>query len=213
MTDTKRVTAEEYVPCAHFIPEFWGGSGQAVLSSVNDGLLEPASGLGVLGQESWFVTKFTAEEEPSLVSYLGLKGEENRHKLAALFKRPMTWKQYCEEISASNCTDADETAQRYPNSTESEDIKMYAEGLYQGYFQFTEANNCTKWPENCTGHVANYPCGWSSGMESNIYHLNMGLDPNNGPGGSPSGYKTSQLTGKGVLHGDSLLLDNFSHCI
>ncbi|KAL3905883.1 MAG: hypothetical protein SGARI_004253 [Bacillariaceae sp.] len=194
LTDTKRVTAEDYVPCAHFIPEFWGGSGQAVLNSVNEGLLEPASGLGVLGQESWFVTKFTAEEDPSLVSYLGLKGDKNRNKLASLFKRPMTWQQYCDEISTSNCTETDETAERYPNVTQGEDTKMFAEGLYQGYFQFTDANNCTKWPENCTGHVANYPCGWSSGMESNIYHFDIGLDPNNGPDGSPSGYSSSQLT-------------------
>ncbi|KAL3912006.1 MAG: hypothetical protein SGARI_001368 [Bacillariaceae sp.] len=194
LTDTKRVTAEDYVPCAHFIPEFWGGSGQAVLNAVNDGLLEPASGLGVLGQESWFVTKFTAEEDPSVVSYLGLKGDENRHKLAALFKRPMTWQQYCETVHANNCTEADATAARYPNVTDGEDTKMYAEGLYQGYFEFTDANNCTKWPENCTGHVANYPCGWTSGMESNIHHYNMGLDPNNGPDGSPSGYTSSQLT-------------------
>ena len=44
-----------------------------------------------------------------------------------------------------------------------------------------------------SGHVANYPCGWNSGMESNLYHLDIALDPNNGPDGGPNGYTSGQL--------------------
>jgi hypothetical protein len=115
--------------------------------------------LGVLGQESWFVTKFTADEEPSLVSYHGLKGESNRQKLAELFPRPATWRVYCDEVSETNCAEPDVTASRYPLPDEED--KMFVDGFYTGHFRYTEKNDCTLWPNNCTGHVANYPCGKS----------------------------------------------------
>lgn len=124
---------------------------------VQEFLLEPPSGLGVLGQESWFITKFTLEDDPSLVSYHGLKGESNRQKLAETFKRPTTWKAYCDEVSTTKCTEPDITSARYP-LVEEED-QMFVDGFYTGHFRYTEKNNCTMWPDNCTGHVANFPCG------------------------------------------------------
>jgi hypothetical protein len=145
----------------------------------------------VLAQESWFIPKFTAFREPSIVSYFGLSGEENRRKLAELFKRPTTWKDYCDLVSTNNCSVPDKTAQRYPK--EEEYIMMFAEGLYTGHFRYTDANNCTTWPQNCTGHAADYPCGWNSLMETNIYHNDMGLEMKNGPDGSPKGYTSGQL--------------------
>jgi 7 transmembrane sweet-taste receptor of 3 GCPR len=48
-------------------------------------------------------------------------------------------------------------------------------------------------PDNCTGHMANYPCGWSSNTEANLYHLKIALDSNNGPNGAPGGYTIDQL--------------------
>jgi len=189
---TSATTEETYVPCAHFIPEFWGANNKAPRELVDQGKIEPPQGIGLLGHESWFVTKFTAEEDPTLDSYHGLAGEKNRQKLAATFQRPTAWKDYCEQVSEDNCTTPDDTAQRYP-SEEGEEPRMFVPDLYTGHFRYTEKNNCTMWPTNCTGHVANYPCGWSSRMESSVYHLNMALDPSNGPDGSPSGYSTSQL--------------------
>lgn len=155
-------------------------------------LIEPPTGLGVLGEESWFITKFTLDEDPSLVSYHGLKGDSNREKMAKTFKRPVTWKDYCDEVSETKCQMPDVTAARYPKDEE-EEMRMFVDGFYRGYFRYTDANNCTLFPSNCTGHVANYPCGWSSGMESNIYHMNIALDPNNGPDGAPNGYTQSQV--------------------
>lgn len=142
-------TEDDYTPCAHFFPELWGGFRQTTQDFVQQKLIEPVQGLGVLAKESWFVTSFTAQKEATVVSYHGLVGEENRQKLAELFKRPTTWKDYCDLVSTSNCSIPDEIALRYPDEEES--IKMFSNGLYTGHFRYTEANNCTKWPTNCTG--------------------------------------------------------------
>jgi len=98
------------------------------------------------------------------MSYFGLQGEENRQKLADLCLRPTTWKQYCEEVSPSNCTIPDETAQRAPEVEDEED-RMFVDGLYTGHFRKTEENDCETYPHNCTGHIADYPCGWSVSLK------------------------------------------------
>jgi hypothetical protein len=142
-------TEDDYTPCAHFFPELWGGFRQTTQAFVQEKLIEPVQGIGVLAKESWFVTAFTAKDDPTVVSYYGLMGEENRQKLAGMFKRPTTWREYCELVSTSNCSVPDATAQRYPDEDES--TKIFSEGLFTGHFRFTEANNCTQWPTNCTG--------------------------------------------------------------
>lgn len=151
----KATSAEDYEPCAHYMPEVWGDGSR---DSVRQKLVEPPQGTGVLGKELWFVTKFTADQYPELVSYHGLWGEENREKLASLFKRPTTWKEYCDLVSEDNCAVADNVAQRAP-VTQIEGERMFVEDLYTGHFRYTEKNNCTSSPTTCTGHIANYPCG------------------------------------------------------
>mmetsp|Transcript_2073 Transcript_2073/g.3676 ORF Transcript_2073/g.3676 Transcript_2073/m.3676 type:complete len:949 (-) Transcript_2073:159-3005(-) len=206
-----KLPGEEYIPCAHFMPEFWGEPE----TSITDQKVEPAQSTGFLGHETWYVTKFTAHEYPQLVSYHGLQKQENRELLASTFRRPTTWKQYCEEVSVNNCTTPDETALRAPRN-EYEAEKMFAKVkdivvldddeneneeyynhkdviVYGGHFRYTDKNNCTLWPTNCTGHIANYPCGWRSNMETQLYYLNISLDSNNGPNGGPNGYTESQL--------------------
>ena len=176
-----------YQPCAHFLPETWGYWQELVL----DQKIEPPHGLGVLGYENWFVTKFTAEKYPQVVSHHGLTGEENRKLLADIFWRPTNWSDYCLQVSTDNCTSPDKVAQR-PPVNKREGGSFFSEGNYTGYFRYTEKNNCTL-TENCTGHIANYPCGWGSNMESYIYHENIALDPNNGENGGPNGYSYEQL--------------------
>ena len=185
----------DYIPCAHFYPEFWGEA----IPETQDQKIEPSQSTGFLGFETWFMTKFTADEYPQFVSYHGLQKKEYQQLLAETFKRPTTWKDYCEQISKDNCTTPDDVAQRSPLDEE-EATKMFAPDpttssslLYTGHFRYTNKNNCTLWPSNCTGHIANYPCGWSSNMESNLYHLNIALDSKNGPNGEPNGYTESQL--------------------
>ena len=183
--------ASEYIPCAHFMPEYW----DYPLDEIKSQKVEPPQGIGILGLETWYITKFTADEYPEVATYNGLsiQTQTNREKLASLFKRPTTWYEYCTQISTSNCTIPDDVAQRPPMSTEEEYDRMYVENLYTGYFRYTEKNNCTLHPTNCTGHIANYPCGWTSNMESILYHLNIPLDSKNGPNSTPGGYTASQL--------------------
>ena len=89
----KNEDPSKYVSCSHFMPELWASNLPDALAAQNEGAIEPPIDLGALGADSWYVPKFTLENEPSLASYLGLQGEENRKKLAELFKRPTTWKQ------------------------------------------------------------------------------------------------------------------------
>lgn len=138
------------------------------------------------------MTKFTAVEYPQFVSYHGMVLPENRELMAELFKRPTTFLDYCEQVSLDNCTTPDDVAQRAPLD-ETEVDRMFLKDVYTGHFRYTEKNNCTLFQDNCTGHAANYPCGWTTNMEVNTYHLGIPLDPNNGPNGGPGGYTQSQL--------------------
>ena len=181
--------AENYQACAHFMPEFWAMPPSRFILEKK---IEPPQGTGFLGEEHWYVTKFTAELYPEFVSYHGLSKPENRAKLAATFKRPTTWKTYCDEVSPNNCATPDGVAERAPQD-EQENQRMFDKEFYTGHFRMTDKNNCTLFEDTCTGHIANYPCGWSSNMEANTYHMNIPLDPNNGIDGAPNGYTASQL--------------------
>ena len=132
------------------MPETWGVNDK----NVREEIIEPPAALGVLGTEAWFVTKFTADEYPELVSYHGLVKPDNRELLARLFKRPTTWGDYCSQVEeANNCTTPNGVAQRAPvDDTEAD--RMFVPGLYTGYFRETPKNNCTEFPTNCTGHIA-----------------------------------------------------------
>jgi len=149
-----------YQFCLHVIAEVWEIELTTRQDMVYQGLIEPLDGVGMLGQETWFVPQFTAENDPSLLSYMGLQGEKNRRKLAKTFLRPTKWKDYCDTISPTHCQTADTVAERAPEN-ESEYSRMFVNGLYTGYFRKTEKNDCNLHPSNCTGHIADYPCGWS----------------------------------------------------
>lgn len=142
-------SASNYEPCAHVITEIWQADGLSALRQ--SGIAEPAQPLGVLGQEGWFIPKFTGQRDPTLLSYMGLQGEKNRRKLAATFLRPTSWGDYCEEVSNSSCSHSDDVATRAPYN-EFESSRYFVEGMYSGYFRKTEENDCEKWPTNCTGH-------------------------------------------------------------
>jgi 7 transmembrane sweet-taste receptor of 3 GCPR len=145
----------------------------------------------VLADESWFVTKFTADQDPALVSYIGLQGDANRRKLAETFLRPTTWQEYCTLVSSDHCTTPDYVTQRAPTD-ETENIRMFVPGLYTGHFRATDANDCDLYPSNCTGHIADYPCGWTSYVEAQTYHLNIALSKGSGDVTAP-GYEYQQL--------------------
>lgn len=185
-----RKGAEDYQPCAHFVPESWDMSTFSVhTQDLVEGETEPLQNMGVLGQQGWFVTKFTVEADPSLGNYLGLMGQNE--KLADTFLRPTTWKDYCNEVSPNGCSNSDETAQR-PPLTEEEEDRMFMEGVYRGFFRKTEENNCTISEENCTGHITDYPCAWGSFLEAQAHHLNIPLR-SSGNQGESRGYSFQQM--------------------
>jgi hypothetical protein len=148
---------DSYEPCAHVIPEVWNPRLREIAELAREGYIEPAQPLGALGQQSWLVPRFTGFHDPSLLTYLGLSGPENRQKMADTFLRPTTWADYCHEISPHNCQSSDNTTNRGP--ADEEGGKYFMEGLYWGHFRKTDANNCTLNPDTCTGHLADYPCG------------------------------------------------------
>jgi uncharacterized membrane protein len=188
--DLKTYDPEEYQACGHVIPEVWSENLPTIRQYEKDGVLEAPVALGALAAQIWFVPKFTVERDPTLMNYIGLQGEENRRKLAERFKRPTSWKDYCEEVSATKCSDEDEVASRPPR-TEGEESSMFAEGLYTGHFRSSEKNDCEINNSTCTGHISDYPCGWNSFIKQQTYHLNIPLE-SSGPEAS-GGYSYSQL--------------------
>jgi hypothetical protein len=154
--DCRLASKKPYESCAHVVTEVWDS--KDAWDMAKEGIAEPPQGLGILGQEGWFTPKFTGQRDPSVLNYLGLQGEENRQKLADMFLRPTTWKAYCEEVSVRNCTVPDEVASRGPRGP-TEEGRLFAEGIYTGYFRKTDENDCERFPHNCTGSIVDYPCG------------------------------------------------------
>lgn len=146
----------EYRSCSHVIPEVWSSLVTA-REMFHEGLIEAPQGLGAIGHQAWTVPRVTLERDPTLGTYHGLAGELNRRKLADRFLRPTTWRDYCAEVSATNCIVPDGVARRPPhsaaNGTDDEELAMFSEGAYTGHFRRTAKNDCDKNPETCTGHI------------------------------------------------------------
>lgn len=181
---------EDYQQCGHFSPETWSGLKADFQDLVYRGKLDPIQGLGMIGSQGWFIPKFTAQRDPTLLTYLGMQGEQNRQKLAETFLRPTTWKDYCTLVSKDNCTTPDETAQRAPESPE-EHNHMFVADLYTGHFRATDKNNCTANPTTCSGHFIDYPCDWRSPVPGQLHYLNISLETDWEDGGL---YTYTQLT-------------------
>lgn len=166
-----------YEPCSHVIPEYWVG----YLRDGHDFL--EMSDLGVLASLNWYIPKFTAVRDPTLVSYTGLAGEGNRRKLAETFRRPTNWKEYCELVSINNCATDDGVASR-PPADDTEAASYFVKHHYIGHFRATEQNDCDRNPDTCTGHILDFPCGWSFSVIPQTYHFNIALESN---GDDPAG--------------------------
>jgi len=178
----------EDATCAHILPEVWAGQRTAWTEARTEGFIEPPEGTVTVGKLSWYLPRFVVAQDPSLATYLGLRGEENRRRLAETFLRPTTWLDYCNEVSETNCVVPDEVAQRAPTLAEIEEgtsNKYRLEGAYTGYFRKTPQNDCSN-STACTGHIVDAPCTWSTNVNQQLYwndiHLesNGPLEPNNG---------------------------------
>ena len=174
--------------CSHVLPEVWSGQINAYKQALANKYIEPPEGNGMVGKFSFMIPKILAQQDPSLTSYHGLK---NRTKMAELFKRPMTYLQYCTSVSSSNCTSIrDTTATKYP--TIDEGSSYFLPPYYYGYFEATDDNDCVLNPETCTGHVVDPPCDWDTLTESQMYWNNIPLR-SNGPLLPNNGYSYFQM--------------------
>jgi len=178
-----------YLACAHYIPQS-KTSARWTPEFIANKTLEPTQSCGTMGMEGWYIPLHTAQIYPELRHYSALVGEENRHKLARIFRRPITWVQYCEWVSPHNCSKPDHIASGFPEQRDW--WKFHVPGNFQGHFIDTEENNCTKYPSNCTGDFIDFPCGWSSYALPTLYHLNIGLR-SYGANGPPKGYWKTQI--------------------
>jgi hypothetical protein len=177
--------------CAHVLPEVWNGQLNEWVSALNDGYIEPVQGNGQVGKSSWYIPKFTAQDDNTLVSFYGLQGESNRNKLADNFRRPTSWLEYCVEVSPNNCTTADETAQHFPKDA-AQEVKYFVPGAYTGHFHLTPENNCTLSPDTCIGHIVGPDCTWSTNVEAQMYWNDVKLKPD-GPLQPNGGYEYGSL--------------------
>lgn len=184
--------AEGYESCGHVMLELWNG---AYSSEVKDLVLndhaEPLMSLGVVGEEHWFVPKFTLQRDNSLSTFHGLTGNENRKKLAERFLRPTRWADYCNEVSEDGCATDDGVAKRRPASNTEEGDQFFVKNLYTGHFRSTPDNDCVASPDTCTGHFIDFPCGWKRFFIQQSHHLDIGLKSNGDE--SSGGYTYNEM--------------------
>eukprot|EP00588_Corethron_pennatum_P013521 CAMPEP_0194276232 /NCGR_PEP_ID=MMETSP0169-20130528/8874_1 /TAXON_ID=218684 /ORGANISM="Corethron pennatum, Strain L29A3" /LENGTH=796 /DNA_ID=CAMNT_0039019897 /DNA_START=74 /DNA_END=2464 /DNA_ORIENTATION=+ len=179
---------KNYEPCCHVIPEVWYYD-DITNEMISNGTMETPTNLGAVSQEALYIPKFTAVDDPSLTSYLGMTGEKNRKKLAEKFKRPFTWEDYCSLISENNCVTDDGVAKRSPNTSD-EHSKYFLKDLYTGYFNATDDNDCSN-NQACTGHITDFPDGWVTYVFPQTHYLDISLKSNGS--GKANGYQYEQL--------------------
>jgi hypothetical protein len=82
----QQTSQDEYTPCAHAILEIWNGFEQFTDPLTEHGMIKPRSFIGIIGEEAWWMPKYTSIDDLSLLSWSGLAGEDNRERLAQRFK-------------------------------------------------------------------------------------------------------------------------------
>jgi len=171
--------------------EVWQNRRKNVKELEKKGVIEPYRFLGVFAKAGWYIPRFTGQRDPTLLTYLGLQGEENRRKLAETFLLPTTWLEYCDEVSPDNCTVPNNITARAP-ADEDEASMYFSQGLYTGHFRAMAQNDCDANPTTCHGHFVDFPCGWSTVFQAQAFHNNIAL---NTSGDEPfgSGYSYPRL--------------------
>jgi hypothetical protein len=175
-------------PCTQVLPEVWNGQAHEMRRASQKGFIEPPEGNGEVGKISWYIPQFVAQNDASLVSVYGLRGEEHRHKLADTFRRPTTWLEYCQEVSPTKCGDGDDPIAAFFPSTPEQEQHYHHPQFFPGYFRLLPENNCTLHPDNCTGYIVGPSCTWSTNVDAQLYWNNITLKPD-GPVGPNGGYE------------------------
>jgi hypothetical protein len=185
--------------CAHVVAEVWETHRAMFHEMQADNVIEPLTSMGAVGYQGWHIPRYTGANDPTLFTYLGLAGEQNRRKLAETFLRPTSWKEYCDFVSLDQCQTPDSVSSRAPqdDGVADETDRYFLQGLYTGHFRATEKNDCDSNPTTCTGHIVDYPCDWTSFIAQQTRHLNIAVESNGPaePGGtSGGGYSYTQMS-------------------
>jgi 7 transmembrane sweet-taste receptor of 3 GCPR len=154
--------------CANVLPEVWAPM-KDFQPYVGNGTVESPIASGQVAIQNFYIPDFTVQAYPFLAIHYGYEGEEKRRFLAETFKKPLTWREYCEEVSNSSCAEPDETATRPPDEDTIETTMYFAEGDYTGYFQKTEQNDCDGNLTTCTGYLSAPPCSWNIYPHAQLY--------------------------------------------
>jgi len=177
--------------CVDVLTEVWNGQFPAVTKALQEGTIDALDWCGQVGKLGFYIPTSTAQKDPTLLSHYGLQGESNRAKLAETFQRPTTWAEYCEQVSETNCTQPDDYAESYP--PEGSEAKYFSSGSYSGYFRMLPENNCTEFPDTCTGYMVAPPCSWSTNVDAQLYWndiVGIALD---GPEEPNGGYSYGEM--------------------
>lgn len=147
--DCRLVQQEEgqpYKGCGHAMLEIWHGYDEEIDKLVKKGAVTPKTFIGIVGEEGWYLPKYTADKDASLIGYFGMTGQANRRKLADRFLRPTTWGDYCTIVveDPDDCLmgNNETGAAVRPPQTEEERDSFFVDGLYTGHFRKTQDNDC-----------------------------------------------------------------------
>ena len=143
---------------------------------------------GVNVRYGLYVPAHSVRRDPTLASFVGLGGTENRVKLAEIFKRPTNWSDYC-ELDVLNCSRNDTVASQKPE-TEKERSSYFLEDIFNGYFS---SNKCDIEPNTCIGNVIAPNCQLSVYTETQLYWNNIPLVASKGTMGNNAGYENSHM--------------------
>ena len=58
--------------CAHVVPEVWAMYLNRINELARENIIEGPVGLGVVGQQFWYIPRFTAQRDPTLLTFFGL---------------------------------------------------------------------------------------------------------------------------------------------
>ena len=155
----KNDDSKEYIPCAHAMLEIWP-SGQRdnmrIAFDKTNGYAENGGSNGAYGKISWYTFESYVAKDPALKSFYGY---QDRNKMAKMFKRPVSYKEYCANYSTTSCNPSNADKEKY----------FISGGVYNGYFV---ADNCTENPQTCAGHFIQSPCTWVTWVDSQIRYAN-----------------------------------------
>ena len=159
---TEPTTTNEYVPCAHSQLEVWpAGNTKNLNDVISQGWGEIAGSIGGYGKISWYTFERVIAADPSLKSFYGFT---NRKKIANLFKRPISWYEYCIKFAIGTC-DASDTVVKSSPVDAAAGAHYYIANIYPGYFK---GDNCVTNPTTCTGYIVGAPCDWSTYVDAQI---------------------------------------------